>query len=55
MTSPPERHPNLARRAVLGSALGGAAATALPGTSATALPRLSLWNAELTGTVTTRR
>ncbi|MFE3851071.1 Tat pathway signal sequence domain protein [Streptomyces griseorubiginosus] len=38
MTSPPERHPHPARRAVLGTALGGAAATALSGAPAAALP-----------------
>ncbi|MDH6546615.1 alpha-L-fucosidase 2 [Streptomyces sp. SAI-117] len=33
MTSQPESHPQPPRRAVLGTALGGAAATALPGTA----------------------
>ena len=33
MTSQPERRSKVARRAVLGTALGGAAAAALPGTA----------------------
>ncbi|WUH06411.1 hypothetical protein OG542_37445 [Streptomyces violaceus] len=34
MTSQPEHHSQVARRAVLGTALSGAAAAALPGNSA---------------------
>ncbi|MGC0343581.1 glycosyl hydrolase family 95 catalytic domain-containing protein [Streptomyces sp. SLBN-8D4] len=38
MTSQPEEHPQPPRRAVLGTALGGAAAVALPGTAHAAAP-----------------